>query len=161
MKVLLAIALVGVACAGTAETIPAGGDGAPPPTEPAALDQWFASGEHRQWERWSQVGPTLGSGGARVFLSASLAESLLTQSHRHPAGAAAVRELYADDFATLTGYAILVKIAEPGEADSWYCFERLNMNPEAEAHVTEPGAAGCSGCHRQGKDFVHSTLPLP
>jgi hypothetical protein len=96
-----------------------------------------------------------------VFLSDSLVESLLAQNPRHPVGAAAVRELYADDFATMTGYSVIVKLAEPAQADSWFCFERLHLKPEGDVHVAEPGAPGCSGCHQQGTDFVRSTLPLP
>lgn len=156
---LCALALLSVACAAAVDT-GAREEYDPPPTEQTALDRWFWTGEHERWESWSQVGPTLGSGGARVFLSPPLVESLSNGNARHPVGAAAVRELYAEDFATLTGYSILVKQAEPSLAESWFCFERLELDTD-EVEVARVGEPGCGGCHVQGVDFIRSTLPLP
>jgi hypothetical protein len=126
-----------------------------------ALDAWLLNREYEGWERWSDVGPTLGSGGARVFLSDALVESLLRGNRSHPVGAAAVRELYAEDFVTLVGYSVLVKTAASFAEDSWFCYERLDLTPGSDAQVAELGAPGCEGCHHRGSDFVHSTLPLP
>jgi hypothetical protein len=135
--------------------------GTEPPSDPEALDRWMWDGSYSEWEGWSEVGSTLGSGGARVYLSASLVESIAAGNASHPVGAAAVRELYAEDFTTLVGYSALIKLGALPGADSWFCFERLSFDVGAEVHVAERGSAGCVGCHGQGSDFVRSTLPLP
>lgn len=160
MILLVLLAPLLVACGGNVDAAPRSLEDRPLPTETAALDAWLSTREYERWEGWSEVGPTLGSGGARVFLSPLLVESLLLENTHHPVGAAAVRELYADDFTTLKGYSVLIKLAEPTVAESWFCFERLDLG-SGEAQVAERGARGCTGCHAQGSDFVHSTLPLP
>lgn len=151
--------LVLTACAGAVGQEPSMSEA--PPAESETLDEWLQAGGHLGWQSWSEVGPTLGSGGARVYLSASLVNSLDRAEPTHPPGAAAVRELYADDFTTLTGYSALIKVDTVGDAESWFCFERLSLEADAEVHVAERGSPGCAGCHGQGHDFVRSTLPLP
>jgi hypothetical protein len=131
------------------------------PIEPSALQDWLDEQRYREWESWSEVGPTLGSGGARVYLSGLLVESLASGSEIHPEGAAAVRELYSEDFSTLTGYSALVKVEPHAVAASWLCFEQLSLELGAEIDVANKGAPSCAGCHGEGRDFIRSTLPLP
>jgi hypothetical protein len=124
------------------------------------LHEWLLGREHATWERWSEVGVTLGQGGARVYLNDLLMESLIAERPEHPLGAAAVRELYAEDFTTLTGYSALVK-ANSEEGNGWFCFEVLEPGPDVEATTAKVAAPGCQGCHRAGHDFIQSRLPLP
>ncbi len=142
-----------------------GDDGAPqqaqPPVAADPLRDWLQNGEHRDWPAWSEVGPTLGLGGARVYLNDALLQSLSARADVHPTGAAAVRELYSEDFATVTGYSVLLKVAPGTEFDAWYCFELLHLEPDRQPAVAERGAPRCESCHAQGRGFIQSTLPLP
>lgn len=132
-----------------------------PPSEPLALEDWLLAGEYTRWSAWSKVGPTLGPGGARVFINDALFTSLSENDDVHPPGAAAVRELYAEDFETLTGVSVLVKVEASPSAESWFCYEQLNLQAASEPNVASTAAPGCAGCHGTASDFVQSTLPLP
>ncbi len=160
MKAALLAALGAFACAGAD-----GNDGSAQQTQPPvateALRDWLQNGEHHDWHAWSEVGPTLGLGGARVYLNDALLQSLSAKGDVHPTGAAAVRELYSEDFATVTGYSVLLKVAPGTEFDAWYCFELLHLEPDRQPAVAERGAPRCESCHAQGRDFIQSTLPLP
>ncbi len=130
------------------------------PLDPEHIDEALREGRHKDWEHWSAVGPTLGDKGARVYLNDTLVESLLRGSRKHPVGAAAVRELYAEDFETLIGYSATLKVSDE-DSSAWHWFERLELAPDSPPKVDTAGAAGCISCHQAGIDFVQSTLPLP
>ena len=138
---------------------------APPPAAPRtadALHAWILDGRYASWEHESTVHDSAAGGGARVYLSPALADSLTDDEPVHPVGAAAIRELYAPDLRTRLGWAALVKIkaSEAPDPAAWLWLEVLDPSRDADLLVAEPAAPGCIGCHADGADFVRSTLPL-
>ncbi len=131
------------------------------PDEPDALHEWVLGDEYRAWPSWSSVEPTGGLGGARVYLSPALYDSLMSGAEQHPVGAAAVRELYGEDLETITGYAVVTRVDEDASADAWLWFEVFSPEPDATPATAERAAPGCVGCHQQAVDFIQSALPLP
>lgn len=136
-------------------------DGQALPVEPQAIERFLREGAYESWHAWSAVGPTLGTRGARVYLNAALAESLAAGNEVHPLGAAAVRELYADDFETLVGYSALAKVDASAQPESWFWLEVLDVEAGWKPAVSGVGAERCVGCHGQSIDYVRSVLPLP
>ncbi|MCB9756022.1 MAG: hypothetical protein H6713_39375 [Myxococcales bacterium] len=131
------------------------------PDEPEALHEWALSGAYLEWSAWSEVQPTGGIGGARVFLSPTLVASIEAGDRQHPIGATAVRELYDADLETQTGFAVITRVSDEASADAWLWLEVFSADPEAVPATAERGAPGCVGCHQQAIDFIQSTLPLP
>jgi len=131
----------------------------PVPAESVGLQQWLSDGCYAHWAAWPQVRESnMGSGGARVFLNATLSSSLLAESERHPVGAAAVRELYGPDLITQRGWSVTVKTAAGGvDGQDWFFFEVFDGRLPAEPNTARHGARGCTFCHSQGADFVRSS----
>jgi hypothetical protein len=127
-----------------------------PSEDAAAIQAWLRSGAYRDWESFDPP-PKAGMSmtmGARVYLSPALADSLRSGATVHPVGAAAVRELTAEDRETPTGWALNHKL-EPGEgADTWSFYEVFSTDADAVPVVFERAASGCVGCHAEGVDFV-------
>lgn len=134
-----------------------------PPDDPVELHQWLLHDGYAEWEAESEVHPADNAGGVRVFLNPVLSDSLADHNQVHPAGAAAVRELYEPDLATLRGWSALVKVEASADVrpDAWMWLEVFETDANAAPLVAALGASGCTGCHGQGVDFVQSTLPLP
>jgi hypothetical protein len=127
---------------------------APPAEDAAAIQEWLRSGAYLEWERFDPP-PTEGmAGGAQVYLSPSLVESLRGGAAVHPVGSAAVRELTAEGSDVPTGWALNHKL-ELGEGpDTWSFYEVFSTDADAEPLVFERAAPGCIGCHAEGVDFV-------
>src|SRR5262245_38831605 len=68
----------------------------PPPADPTALLAWLQAGNYLAWMRESAPHPSAGPHGGVVqtYVNDVLFESLSGQRDDHPAGAAAVKELY-------------------------------------------------------------------
>ncbi len=96
----------------------------------------------------------MGPGGRRVFLNTALTESLANGATEHPIGAAAVREMTADDLTTPRGWSASVKFAQG--AHGWLWFEVFGPTPTGRPTVASRDAPGCTGCHDQGRDRVRS-----
>lgn len=152
-RALAAALAVGLlACAGGPAASEAPDGCAPPPADPEALDAWLEAECHRNWPAEAAIHPAgMAPGGSRVFANPTLADSLAANHASHPIGAAAVRELYAEDLQTLTGYAVMIKVAAD-PADGWFWFERFLAQPKPS--VAARSAPGCTGCHASEADFV-------
>jgi hypothetical protein len=127
---------------------------AAPPEDAAAIQDWLRSGAYLEWQRFDSPPKEGMVGGARVYLSPALADSLRSSAAVHPVGAAAVRELTAEGSDVPTGWALNHKV-EPGEGpDTWSFYEVFSTDADAEPLVFERAASGCIGCHAEGVDFV-------
>lgn len=141
----------------------ASGCGAPEQAEdeiPTDVQAWLAADGHGQWEAESQVFATSEFGAARVYVNGALAASLASGDARHPRGAAAVRELYAADGVTLTGFALAHRGGDEPSADGWRFYETYELTSDGTPQTDAYGAPTCVGCHIQGSDFVRTKWPL-
>ena len=130
---------------------------AAPPTEPEALLAWLQAGNYLGWAAESphqSAGPH--GGRVRTFLDPTLFASLEAASGSHPAGAAAVKELYFNGD-TVRGWAVMVKLqADSDEGRGWYWYETFGTGAPLEG----VGLGICTGCHSTGRDFVRIPFPL-
>lgn len=129
-----------------------------PPTNGTELLPWLEAGEYLAWTAESGVHPSSGphGGGVRTFVNDVLLTSLAAGSASHPAGAAAIKELYGDG-GTVLGWAVEVKLqADSAGGDGWYWYERFQDSVYADG----AGEAICTGCHGGGNDYVLSPFPL-
>ena len=168
MKIIIPkIALVSIACVmslgcdGDSDGDSDSGSLSDVPSQAGPLQDFLDAGEYLDFAAESGVhGSTNGSphGDVRVFLNASLDDSLAAGNTAHPAGAAAIKELYAADQSTLIGWAVAVKLeADSDGGQGWYWYERLDGTVVADGK----GPSGCVGCHvGSGVDFVASEYPL-
>lgn len=131
------------------------------PTDPAALQQWLAAGSYSTWQSESKPHPSEGphGGDVRTFLSADLAASLAAGTD-HPAGAAAVKELYGDGPAVM-GWAVSIKLApDSADGDNWFWYEVFTTDPTGIADYQGAGLDLCTDCHVAGDDYVLIPFPL-
>lgn len=130
----------------------------PPPTEPDALLRWLQAGGYIDWAAESASHPSAGPHGGRVrtFLNPELFASLAAGEAQHPAGAAAVKELYFNGD-TVRGWAVMVKLqADSDRGRGWYWYETFGSGAPLEG----VGLGTCTGCHSAGRDFVRIPFPL-
>jgi hypothetical protein len=136
-----------------------GGDDQPlPPTNGAELLPWLEAGEYLGWTAESGVHPSSGPhfGDVRTFVNDALLGSLEAGAAAHPAGAAAVKELYGAG-GTVLGWSVEVKLqADSAGGDGWYWYERYQDSVYADG----TGEGICTGCHGGGNDYVLSPFPL-
>jgi hypothetical protein len=134
----------------------------PVPTEDAALFSYLQSGRYRDFAAESGVHPSAGphGNGVRSFVNEVLDRSLAEGSLSHPVGAAAVKELYAGDGTTLTGWAVEVKIqSDSAGGDGWYWYEVFSTT-DGSRPISGAGNPICTGCHAEGIDYVRIPYPL-
>ena len=130
----------------------------PIPTDSAALQDWLEGFGYLDWDGESAVHPSTGPhfGGVRTFLEPSLVASLQAGNDSHPAGAATVKELYADGD-VLLGWSVSIKLADDSAGgDNWYWYEFFDGGVLADAE----GLSVCTGCHGGGTDYVLTPFPL-
>jgi hypothetical protein len=156
MKTSAALAMIALLF-GCGEDLGAVDEGGAPPTDPAALEAWLLEGRHSGWEAEPEVRDRGGFSGARVFVNASLGQTLVSGG-AHDVGAAAVRELYEADLRTLRGFAVVVKVSNTGHSDDWYFYEQYLGQDGPQ--VAETAAAACLSCHAEGQDHIRSRGPL-
>ena len=133
-------------------------DASLPPTEVAALRAWLAAGSYRGWAAETAPHASAGphGGAVRTFLNPALFASLDAGDAEHPAGAAAVKELYFSG-EQVRGFAVMVKVqATSDRGRGWYWFEDFGSG-EPYSGV---GLGICTGCHSAGRDFVRIPFPL-
>jgi hypothetical protein len=128
------------------------------PTGREALDEWLAAGSYLGWAAEGTIHapdsphPSM----VRVFVNDLLLESLEEGRTEHPAGAAAVKEIYGPTL-VLRGWAVTVKLQDDADnGRGWYWFERVGTSVFADG----PGQIGCSGCHSLGTDYFRTPFPL-
>jgi hypothetical protein len=133
--------------------------GAPGDEDLAAIQAWLAAGHYLEWERHDPEPAPGMVGGARVYLSPSLAASLRAGAESHPVGAAAVREIVdLDQPDAVVGWAYTHKLEAGVGAEGWLFYEVFSTAPDATPLTAERGAPGCVGCHAEGVDYVQLRL---
>jgi hypothetical protein len=135
-----------------------GGDaGEVPPTTKEALKAWLTEGTYLSWAHETATHTSqIHFGLVLTYLNSTLFGSLQAGSAAHPAGAAAVKELYGDG-ASVLGWSVSVKLeADSAAGQGWYWYEIYKNATYASAQ----GAPSCTVCHALGKDFVRSAFPL-
>jgi hypothetical protein len=96
----------------------------------------------------------------RVFLDPKLDASLKAGNTSHPAGSAAVKEMY-DASGKLQGWAVMVKTsADSGGGKGWFWYEVTSTTDGSTPVATGNGVPLCFGCHFTGRDFVLTDYPL-
>jgi hypothetical protein len=132
------------------------------PTSDGALFAYLQSGRYRSFAAESGVHPSAGPHGVgvRTYVNAPLESSFAAGASSHPVGAAAVKELYAGDGTTLTGWAVEVK-TQPDSAggQGWYWYEVFSTT-DGSRPISGPGHPVCTGCHSEGIDYVRIPYPL-
>lgn len=151
----------------SAVTLPAAFFAPPPaanpvPTSSAELFAWLQAGRYLGFTAESGVHPSAGphGGSVRSFVDDVLEDSLARGGASHPAGAAAVKELYASDRTTLTGWAVEVKLQDDSAAGAgWYWYEVFSTT-DGSRPIQGAGNPACTTCHAQGRDYVRIPFPL-
>lgn len=128
------------------------------PVGEAELLPWLEGGGYLGWEAESAVhsgaGPHFGD--VRTYVGPALFASLEAGTAQHPAGAAAVKELYGGG-TQVQGWAVAVKTdADSAAGDGWYWYEYY----QGSAVIEGQGASVCVNCHSGGTDFFLSPFPL-
>ncbi len=96
----------------------------------------------------------------RVYLDPKLDASLAAGNASHPAGSAAVKEMY-DESGNLQGWAVMVKTGEDSaNGQGWFWYEITSTTSGSNPVAAGNGIPLCFGCHFPGKDFVLSDYPL-
>lgn len=135
---------------------------AAPPASSRELFEWLKTGSYKDWAREIVPHPAAGAhpGGVRANLNPALEASLKGGGQAHPAGAAAVLELYGKSGA-LHGWAVAIKTqAESAGGQGWYWYEVLSVKDGNRTLAADRGVAACVECHAQGRDFVMTPYPL-
>jgi hypothetical protein len=128
------------------------------PTSGQDLLPWLQAGSYLGWRAESEIHQSAGPHGrVRVFLNDALYDSLDGDLPQHPAGSAAVKELYDIGADVVRGWAVEVKVqAESDLGAGWYWYESFNGNVFADGF----GVRGCTVCHSAGTDYVLIPFPL-
>jgi len=129
-----------------------------PPTDEDALIAWLEAGNYLSWSAESgphaSAGPHFGT--VRAFTNDVLFDSLSANDTQHPAGAAAVKELYGRTGSTVRGWAVMLKVQDDSDnGRGWYWYETFNGS--GGGGIGDPV---CTGCHSVGRDFVRIPFPL-
>lgn len=127
-------------------------------TEVASLRAWLTQGsEYRSWASESSVHPSAGPhfGQVRTYLNPALLGSLTQAASNHPAGSAAVKELYGSG-GEVQGWSVMYKPAAGEGGAAWFWYEEYAGSTYASGF----GSGGCVGCHAIGQDHVRTPFPL-
>jgi hypothetical protein len=131
------------------------------PAEPGALFDYLRAGSYIGFARAEEKVPTRGPHATRAlaYFNPRLAESLRAGAETHPAGSAAVLEIYnVDD--ELAGWSVAVKTqSDSDEGRGWYWYENLNVGSGADPDFQGQGIGVCFGCHSVGRDFILTPWP--
>ena len=122
-----------------------------------ALD-WLEGGGYLDWTAESSIHGSTGPhfGDVRTYVNDILLQSLQGGNAQHPAGSAAVKELYGDGDG-VRGWTTMIKLADDSAGgDNWHWYERY----EGDDLIDAAGAAACTGCHGSGLDYWRSPFPL-
>jgi hypothetical protein len=167
LALLLPLALSPLGCAGTgpddetAETLPEPEDEPDPlevPTDAESLLPWLVAEPYLDWPSESAIHGSTGPhfGNVRTWVHPSLEASLEAGEPSHPAGVAAVKELYGAG-QERRGWAVSVKRADDSAGgDGWYWYEWYDGGIVASGD----GISLCTGCHAGGDDYVLTPFPL-
>ncbi len=133
------------------------------PTNPDDLFSFLREGEYKSWTRESKIRLTNAPHNehVRTYINAILDESMASGKSDHPAGSAAVKEMYDQD-KTLAGWAVSVKTqADSDGGKNWYWYEVTSTIDPSQIVVEGLGPPLCISCHRRGgRDLVLVPYPL-
>lgn len=140
-----------------------------PPQGEKAVEAWLAKADYKDWECESEVHEARSPSphGFNRICSNEVISSRATDSGDWPAGAAAVKELYADaDAKEPFGYSVYLKTkSDSAGGANWYWYERYSkgMGAPLEGVVADglgdkgPAKSICVGCHAAaGSDMAHT-----
>lgn len=134
------------------------------PTAGAEMLAWLQDGNYLDWTSESALHPPVGPHFHQVltYFNDPLLASLAAGNPSHPAGSAAVKELYGNG-GELAGWAAMVKTQDDSNGGmSWYWYEGFGDSISFSGF----GLGVCTGCHGgeyrglPSKDFVLSPYPL-
>jgi hypothetical protein len=150
------------------------GDDQTPPQGRQAVEAWLGDGAYKSWAAEPAVHASREPsphGFNRIFSNDKIANAA-TDTGVWPAGAAAVKELYASATATTPiGIAVYVKLeADSAGGANWYWYERVPLDSEAPHDnngvvadgrgTSGPAKEICVGCHAAaGTDAAHTPTP--
>ncbi len=161
------------ACGSDGESVDQG-DPQTPPIGRVAIEDWLERGDYQAWACEPGIHPARDPSphGFNRICSNDLIAQNAGGTGIWPAGAAAVKELYASMTATTPiGVAVYLKQASDSAGGAnWYWYERVPLDSEAphDANGTVadgPGSTGsakdiCVGCHvAAGADPAHTPSP--
>ncbi len=133
------------------------------PTDPDGLFGFLTKGEYKSWAAESRIRPTDAPHDeqVRTYINAILDESMTAGNGAHPAGSAAVKEMY-DEFKNMSGWAVSVKVrADSDGGKNWYWYEVTSTTDSSQVVVEGMGPKLCISCHRRGgRDLVLVPYPL-
>lgn len=146
-----------------------------PPMGHDDVEAWLAAGQYKAWTCESALhGQRAPSphGKNRICSNDLLSKA---GAGEYPVGAAAVKELYADD-GTLAGYAVSRHLSAGSSGGAWYWYERVPLTSPAPHDsrgvvadglgASGPAMSICVGCHAGagtdaahfGHDFVYTQI---
>lgn len=146
-------------------------DSQTPPQGVAAIEAWLEAGDYKSWSCEPSVHPSRAPSphGFNRICSNDLISTRVAGSDDWPAGAAAVKELYASASASSpAGYAVYLKTsADSAGGANWYWYERVPIDSSAphdgQGIVADgmgdsgPEKTICVGCHvAAGADEAHT-----
>jgi hypothetical protein len=130
-----------------------------PPRARAALEEWLATGWHRQWRCETQISlPRLTGNHGRHRICSN--QALLARvAGPFEVGAASVKELYVDAAGTIAnGFAVGLKIAPGPGPQTWFWYERRGPTASGPVLAEGIGVPDCAVCHGAAvRDFVFFT----
>jgi hypothetical protein len=142
-----------------------------PPQQAKALEAWLSAGSYKDWQCESAVHASRDPSphSFNRICSNDLISNNASGTSAWPAGAAAVKELYASADATKpVGYAVYLKTtADSAAGTNWYWYERVPLDSAAPHDADGVVADGmgdsgtaksiCVGCHvAAGSDAAHT-----
>ena len=138
----------------------------PVPTDVEQLFAYLKSGEYRSFQaQETEMHPSRGPHSkfglpVRVFLDPLLDASLQAGNADHPAGSAAVKEMF-DAEGVLEGWAVMVKTEAASDGgDGWFWYETTDVEDRSNIVAAGNGVPLCYSCHAGGDDFVLTDYPL-
>ena len=135
-----------------------------PPADVTELLDWLRAGRYLEWLAESETHPSGGPhfGSVRVFVNNTLFSSLDQTFASHPAGSAAVKELYGSS-GEVQGGSVSIKVQANSDGGAgWYWYDRF----QDRVFAAGLGVAVCTRCHGGNfegfvsKDFVLTPFPL-
>jgi hypothetical protein len=128
------------------------------PRQRAKLLAWLKAGTYREtFTPEPAVRPSQTAHGAnvRTWYSPDLVRALRDGTVPFPKNVAMVKELYGGDTDRLDGYAVMAKLRRRSgrTGQGWFWYETLDARTPI---AIGRGVRLCSGCHKQGTDFLRS-----
>lgn len=128
-----------------------------PPSTPKEMRQYLEAGAYSAWPADAGIKPSsVHFGNVRIWTNPALKASLAAGNAEHPAGSAAIKELYGNG-SQRRGWAAMVRTKAGGGGDGWYWYEMFDGVLVGEGQGASKTAAPCDSCHRSGSDFSCQT----